>query len=47
MDVSILRPDMIDWGPDRLQLVQIEIQNRKMTYPELAEKVHTATGTVA
>ena len=50
MDISMISPDMIDmigWGPDILQLIQIEIQTRKITYPEIAERVHMASGTVA
>jgi hypothetical protein len=50
MDISMISPDVIDmigWGPDILQLVQTEIQNRKITYPEIATRVHMASGTVA
>lgn len=45
----MISPDMIDmvaFGPDILQLVQIEIQARKVTYQEIANKAHIATGTV-
>lgn len=49
MDLSMISPDMMDmvaFGPDILQLVQIEIQARKVTYQEIANKAHIATGTV-
>lgn len=50
MDVSTLSPDVINqgivFGPDMLQLIEAEIQLRKITYQQLATKIHTATGTV-
>ena len=49
MDISMIGPDMLDmisFGPDILQLVQIEIQTRKVTYQEIAKKANIATGTV-
>jgi hypothetical protein len=45
MDISMI--DMSGWGPDIMQPVQTEIQNRKITYPEIATRVHMASGTVA
>jgi hypothetical protein len=50
MDVSVLSPDMINqtivFGPDMLKLIEVELETRKMSYKELAAKVHTATGTI-
>lgn len=46
MDVSLLSPDMIAFGPDMLKLIEIELETRKISYRELACKLHTATGTI-
>lgn len=50
MDVSY-GPDLINqtiaFGPDILQLIQLELETRKITYAQIADKAHTATGTVA
>lgn len=50
MDVSLLSPDVISqslvFGPDLLHLIEIELQNRRMTYRQIAVRIHAATGTV-
>lgn len=46
MDASLISPDMVALGPDILKLIEIEIQSRKITYQQLAAKVHIANGTV-
>ncbi len=48
MDITAMlpSPDMVAFGPDILNLIEIELQSRKLTYKEIAGKVHTATGTV-
>ncbi|CQR73341.1 hypothetical protein SOV_51240 [Sporomusa ovata DSM 2662] len=46
MDISMISPDTIAFGPDILTLIQIELQVRKISYQQIATKVHTATGTV-
>jgi hypothetical protein len=46
MDISMISPDTIAFGPDILTLIQIELQSRKISYQEIANQIHTATGTV-
>ncbi|MEN6567146.1 MAG: hypothetical protein ABFC57_12700 [Veillonellales bacterium] len=47
MDISLLSPDMIAFGPDILSLIEIEIEARRIPYKQIAADIHTATGTIA
>ncbi|MGL5512628.1 MAG: hypothetical protein ACRDBM_05230 [Sporomusa sp.] len=46
MDINLISPDVFAFGPDILALIQIELQSRKISYQQIASKIHTATGTV-
>lgn len=51
MDISIIVDpaviDFIDFGPDIINLINIEIRTRQIPYKQIASRMHTAAGTIA
>lgn len=51
MDISMITDpsmiDIIDFGPDIINLISIEIRTRQIPYKQIASKMHTAAGTIA
>lgn len=45
VDPSVI--DLIDFGPDIINLISIEIRTRQIPYKQIASKMHTAAGTIA
>ncbi len=51
LDISMITDpnvmDVIDFGPDLINLISIEIRTRQIPYKQIASKMHMAVGTIA